>query len=177
MKRNIRNITTLTLITLCLVSMTSMAAAQEKKPAPSYYKLEFSIFEVQDGKRVNPHTFILTLQDDDRSGSIRVGNRVPITTTTKEGAPSTQYMDVGLNINAQLRQTEIGLQLHSNIDVTSFAVPEQDVRNSNSNPMLRSFRADATTVVELGKPTLLNSIDDVSSNKRLQIEVTVTKIK
>ena len=82
-----------------------------------------------------------------------------------------------LNINAQLRQTEIGLQLRSNIDVTSFAVPEQDVRNSNSNPMLRSFRADATTVVELGKPTLLNSIDDVSSNKRLQFEVTVTKIK
>jgi len=175
MKRTIRDITTITLVTLYLISMGTAAAAQDKKPAPVFYKLEFSIFELQDGKRVNPHTFVMSLQDDDRNGSIRIGNRVPIAITTKEGATSYQYIDVGVSIGAQLRQTETGLLLRSNVDVSSFATPEQDIHSSN--PILRNFRADAVTVVEMGKPTLLNSIDDVSSNKRMQIEVTVTKIK
>jgi len=174
MKRITHGITHFTLITLCLISMCTAATAQDKKPSLGFYKLEFSIYEVQDGKRVNPHNFVLML-DNDRNGSIHIGNKVPITTSTKEGAPSIQYMDVGISISAQLRETDTGLMLRSTVDVSSFAIPEQDLHGSN--PLLRSVRADATTVLELGKPTLLNSIDDVSSNKRMQIEVTVTKIK
>jgi hypothetical protein len=42
---------------------------------------------------------------------------------------------------------------------------------------VRQFRTDQEAAIPLGKPTLLNSVDDPNSNHKFQIEVTATKEK
>jgi len=178
MKRTTARTILSTIIFLALISFCLQASAQEKDkhPAPGFYKLDFTVYEVADGKRSNPHTYTLMLSDDERDGSIRVGNRVPIVTgSTKDDSKQFQYIDIGFNLNARLRSTETGLSLHANFESSSMALSDQNT--NNSDPLIRQFKGDAMTIIEFGKPTVISSIDDVSSNKRMQIEVTVTKLK
>src|SRR5271154_5610553 len=103
MKRKTAKTILSTFVFLMLMAFCLSASAQEKDkhPAPGFYKLEFTVFEVADGKRTNPHTYVLMLADDERDGSIRVGNRVPIVTeSTKDVSKQFQYIDVGFNLNA-----------------------------------------------------------------------------
>src|SRR5579872_3496205 len=117
------------LLCLCLPALTAAAQTPDKKPAPASYKIDYTIYEIQDGKRVNPHAFTMHVEDDERACTIRIGNRVPITTMSKENTPTVQYIDVGLTINANLRLNESGLLLRSTVDVSSFAQPEaQEIR-------------------------------------------------
>ena len=72
-------ITPITLIMIFLALMLS-APAQEKKdePARNVYKLEFTVFELDNGKRINERSYMLQLSDDRHGASTRVGTRVPI---------------------------------------------------------------------------------------------------
>jgi hypothetical protein len=43
------------------------------------------------------------------------------------------------------------------------------------NPIVKQTRLDLEAVVELGKPTVVASIDDPLTTRKLQVEVTVSK--
>src|SRR2546427_539087 len=65
----------------------------------SVYRLEFSVAELAEGKKLNSRTYIMSLANGS-NGNIRVGNRVPYATSagpTKEPAPAQyQYEDIGI---------------------------------------------------------------------------------
>src|SRR5271154_6595653 len=129
MKRKTAKTILSTFVFLMLMAFCLSASAQEKDkhPAPSFYKLEFTVFEVADGKRSNPHTYVLMLSDDERDGSIRVGNRVPVVNGySKDGPVQWQYIDIGFNLNARLRQSDSSLSLHANFEISSLAQSDQD---------------------------------------------------
>jgi len=62
--------------------------------------------------------------------------------------------------------------------VTNFAIPEQntDPRTAGSRPVLRGVTQRIGAVVNPGKPQILTSMDDVNSTKRMQVELTATKV-
>ena len=171
----------LALALACLVPQNSARAAQntdkEKSTGAAQskqttaYRLEYSISELDDGKRVNGRTYALLLTEDDW-GKIRVGNRVPYSTTIGTQASSIQYQDVGMNIDSRLREQENGIFLRTNLEWSSVAS-----RENSSNPVFRQLRFDSTSVIPVGKPTVLGMMDDVTSTHRYEIEVTATKIK
>ena len=68
------------------------------------------------------------------------------------------------------------LILSMTAEVSSIAPPDatSSVKLAEA-PILRQFRTDQEAAIPLGKPTLLNSVDDPSSNHKFQIEVTATK--
>jgi hypothetical protein len=45
------------------------------------------------------------------------------------------------------------------------------------DPVIRQVRYDLESIVPLGKPTLLGSADEADGTRRLQIEVTATKVR
>jgi hypothetical protein len=106
------------------------------------------------------------------SGNLRVGSRVPI----PAGDKGIQYMDVGLRINSRIFEKEPGdVVLDADVDVSSFAIPEQ--ADLKSTPVVRSLSQNVSTRPPLGRATLLSSVDDVNSKKRTPVEVTVTRVK
>jgi hypothetical protein len=150
--------------------------APEKELAPeAFYKLAFNISEIEDGKRVNQREYSMVSRNNDgRPVSIKATTRVPINAPEKQ----LQYLDAGLDIRCFAPREVAGkVAVNCDVVISNFVVPDQSTEARNSvGPVLRTTNTSAWAVVTLGKPTVMSIIDDVNSKKRIQIEVTATKI-
>jgi hypothetical protein len=147
----------------------------------NFFKLAFVMYELEDGKRTNQRDYMMIGRTDNQPSSIRVATKVPITTAETKGDKQYTYIDVGLKINCSMKeQVDRRLQLHCDIEISNFIRPEQ-IANATGNagpaaPFLRSTRTESWELLTLGKPAILTTVDDINSAKRMQIEVTATKL-
>jgi hypothetical protein len=154
---------------------------REPDATNNFFKLAFVMYELEDGKRTNQRDYMMIGRTDNLPSSIRVATKVPITTAEKGGDKAYTYTDVGLRINCSMKeQVDRRLQLHCDIEISSFIRPEQ-IANATGNagpavPFLRDTRTDSWVLLTPGKPAILNTVDDINSTKRMQIEVTATKV-
>lgn len=167
------------LLAACLPLLPSSASAQQEKSKEAVatgqkpvvaYRIEFNVRELENGKRLNSRTYMMMAEDKEWA-RIRVGNRVPIQTAGQ----SFQYHDVGMNIDCRPYERDDGVLLIIQVEFSS--VVPQTQGGSTPNPVFRTDRSEVQSIVALGKPTLVASIDDVDSVRRFEIEVTATKVK
>lgn len=144
---------------------------------PPTYKLAISIYELQEGKRINQRDYSLLLQADDRGGNkLKIGTRAPITVAND----SVTYTDVGLDVECSLVETANNkVAVRVDLTLTSFAIPEQntDPRTAGLRPVLRGVTQRFRAALTPGKPQVVTSVDDVNSNKRMQVEITATRVE
>ena len=161
------------LVGFCVALIAGSATAQQEtkvqKPVTAY-RLEFSVRELDSGKRVNSRNYMM-MAEDGSIARIRVGNKVPYQTAEKQY----QYNNIGMNIDCRPHEQQEGVALDVTVDISSVAPPSETA--PSYNPVFRSSRSEVQTVVAFGKPTLITSLDDVESNRRYEIEVTATKVK
>jgi hypothetical protein len=144
--------------------------AEKEKPTDPY-RLDFTINELDDGKKVNARQYSLDINTGDHN-TVKIGTRVPV--EMKQG--EVQYVDVGTNIWGGLRERESGLLLEVRAEISNFAIPDQAM-HSNSVPLLRQMQINASTVIVPGRPMIVGSVDDPNSKRQFQLEVTATKLK
>jgi hypothetical protein len=159
----------------CLAQEGGASKPQSKEPA--IYKFDFTVYELQNGKKSNVRNYSMFLQEH-RKGAIKVGNRVPIAAIVKDGV--FQYIDVGLNIECTFEESGGAAVLNFKVDLGSIVTPDQgDTRSSSpvTNPVVRQLRHEADAYVVAGKPTVIASIDDTNTPRTVQLEVTATKLK
>ncbi|HET8889780.1 MAG TPA: hypothetical protein VFQ41_12825 [Candidatus Angelobacter sp.] len=146
----------------------------------NFFKLALVIYELDDGKRTNQRDYMMIGRTENLPSSIRVATRVPITTEEKGKDKAYTYIDAGLNIRCSMKeQVDRRLQFHCDIEMSSFVRPEQIASSGNNippAPVLRTTRTESWALLTLGKPAALTTVDDINSTKRMQIEVTATKI-
>ena len=186
MRRKILNIMVLTLV-VCFFPCARPLTAQEEKPgnvskdtvlppkakSSDAYRVEYSVRELEDGKKINSRSYKLLVQKDEWQ-RIRVGSRVPYLAGEKQ----IQYADVGINIDCRVTEArERDVTLHSVFDSSSLAREERVVGEGVSNPVFRHVRAESATPIVLGKPTVIDVVEDVISSHQYEIEVTVTNVK
>jgi hypothetical protein len=160
--------------------------SKENNPAPAKaapvqpYRLDFSFNEMLDGKVVNTRHYSLNLTSGN-SDELKIGTRVPVavsTTPGKTGDPvsSFQYMDIGTNIWAQLREHGDESVLVVRAEVSNL---DLDAGGSAglSAPVVRQIKISGDTLLVVGKPILIGSADDSSSKRQFQLEVTVTRLR
>ncbi|HZU21516.1 MAG TPA: hypothetical protein VE998_01715 [Terriglobales bacterium] len=180
-----------------LIAATMMAAlppvAQEQKPprsdaAPSVhqeparesYRLDYTITETEDGKKVNARTYTLMCEDRGIStrGVLKIGSRVPIVTGTPApggGGREFTYLDLGINIEAWLDTTTSNeITLASTVEMSSAA---DSTINQASAPVIRQLKVSANNAVAIGKPVVIATADDVASHRQFQIQVVATRLK
>lgn len=142
------------------------------------YRLDFSFYELADGKRINTrhYTLNLTVGSNDE---LKIGTRVPVATGRNSADPSFnfQYMDVGTTIWADLRMWSGELRLEVHSDVSNLDLAAEHDPNPGIPPIVRHIQIAGTTLLETGKPILIGSMDDPNSNRQFQLEVTATKLK
>jgi len=154
-----------------------MAMAQDNNPAADRdkpvtpYRLDFSLHELEDGRKVNTRQYSMSLIQGVQWQELKIGTRVPV--EMKQG--ELQYLDVGTNINARLQEIKSVLDLEVHADLSNFAVPDQ--ASKTTMPVLRQLRISGTTVVNTGKPVVIGVVDDPNSKRQFQLEVTATKLK
>jgi len=149
-------------------SSTSKAAPEEK--SVNAYRLDFSVNEFEDAKKINTRQYSMNLQAED-GNEIKIGTRVPV--ESKQG--EFQYLDVGTSIWCKIGERPNGLPISVRAEISNFAMPEQQAQQAR--PVLRQLSIRASTVAQLGKPMVVGSVDDPNSKRQFQLEVTVTKLK
>ena len=149
---------------------TSPKAAPETEKTINAYRLDFSVNEFEDGKKINTRQYAMNLNAED-ANEIKIGTRVPV--ESKQG--EFQYLDVGTNIWCRIGERANGLPLSVRAEISNFAMPDQQAQQAR--PVLRQLSIRASTVAQLGKPMVVGSVDDPNSRRQFQLEVTVTKLK
>jgi hypothetical protein len=153
------------------------AAPEANKMASSdsadTYRVDVTIRETQEGKLVSSRNYSSLVRDSRYIAprTIRIGSRLPV------GTPI-NYLDVGTNLTFRLWKMEGQVILSMTVEVSNIA-PADSTSNVKpaESPIIRQFRTDQEAAIPLGKPTLLDSVDDPNSNHKFQIEVTATKEK
>jgi hypothetical protein len=157
----------------------SKDSTESRGPAttPNFFKLAFVIYELEDGKRINQRDYMMVGKANNQGSSVHIGTRVPV--NMEEGKKVT-YIDAGLNIRCNLQeQADHRLQADCDIEISSFIRPEQLAGSGNDAslaPVLRNSRTSSWALLTPGKSTLLATVDDISSTKRMQVELTATKV-
>jgi hypothetical protein len=160
------------------------AEAAEPARQVKYYRLDFVVKEVEDGKVVNARSYSASWSNAPQApaASIRTGSRVPI-----QGAGgAVQYVDVGINIDvrrsgipdpgpAEPQGGQDQLAMNVSADVSSVAAPLESAMNAP--PVVRNNRWSSVVIVPVRKPTVIFSSDDVASKRKMQLEVTATPIQ
>lgn len=147
----------------------------------NFFKLAFVMYELDDAKRTNQRDYMMIVRTDNQPSSIRVATKIPITTEEKGKDKAYTYIDVGLKINCSMKeQVDRRLQFHCDIEMSSFIRPEQ-IASVTGNagpvlPVLRTTRTESWALLTLGKPAVFTTVDDINSTKRMQVEVTATKV-
>lgn len=168
---------------LLVVGLVSAIGAAQDAPKhiQKIYKVVFQIYEMEDGKKINERTYTLpvnTVDGNTRDGSMRVGTRVPIETGSKSGDTMVQYIDVGLDLDCNVTEQQDKFIVHGNLTLSSLVPPEQGANpRSDGMPVLRQIKQSFTSLVSPGKPTLATTLDDINSKKRLQVEITATRLE
>jgi hypothetical protein len=147
-------------------------AAETPEKRPSFYKVDYAIHEFDQGKRTNTRSYTLKVEArPDRMWNFRVGNRVPIATEKDKF----NYYDVGVNLDCGLTEVDGSVRIETRLEINSVAGSE--MASAPSTPVIRSLRLTDIAIAEPAKPTLVGAVDDVTSNRRYEIEVTAVKIK
>ena len=156
-------------------SGTQSESAETKSRSPEIpvqaYRLDFSIIELEDGKKINSRQYSTYANTNDW-GEIKIGTRVPV--EPKEG--EFQYLDVGTNISARVFENRGQTGLSVRAEISNFAIPEQGDK-PGSHPVLRQLKIGGTTLLPLSEPIIIGRVDDPNSKRQFQLEVTVTKLK
>jgi hypothetical protein len=176
-------VTTAGLAVALILAANAKAAAQDsnsKPPAESAvghaYRLDFTIFELEDGKKINSRQYSMNLNSFEQN-TMKIGARVPVVTKGDE----IQYMDVGTSIWCRLRdQKDVawlsdGVMLNMKAEVSSFAIPDQ--QGQSTRPTIRQIQIEASTIATLGKAVTVGTVDDPNSKRQFQLEVTATKLR
>lgn len=151
----------------------------EMSRGPRVFRLTYTFTHLGGGKRAG-HRSVSVVVTSGEYASIKHGERVPLVTgrgSQKPNGPSQvfQYIDVGLNLNASLRGPADDLVLQTKV-AESAVVPGKSEAGA-PGPMIRQTVLDSTSIVPVGKPLVLGSIEVPGTDKREQIAVTAEAVK
>jgi hypothetical protein len=145
----------------------------KSRPPIEQYHLDFSINEIEDGKKINSRQYSMNL-DTNESNEIKIGTRVPV--EVKEG--ETQYIDMGTNIFARIGEDRDQTpELTVRAEMSSLATDSNPAVNRDSRPVIRQLKMGGTVLLPVSKPVIIGSADDPNSRRQFQLEVAMTKIR
>jgi len=161
----------------------SQQDSAESKPATQqpaqkhYYKLNFVLREMDEGKVLNQRTFGMDISaEPPRANGVppewwnmRSGTRVPFS-----GSKDVTYIDVGVNLDVRAEEAPEGLQLQVTSEISSVA---SETGGGVAAPALRQLKVKSAVLAPVGKPTTVFTADDTSSKHRFELEVTPTRAR
>ncbi|MBI1750819.1 MAG: hypothetical protein HY234_05820 [Acidobacteria bacterium] len=179
-----------------LFALNAGVAAQEKmkaamEPKPNVpVKILVVLTEYDGEKKISSMPYTLSaLASEDSGGKyyarLRMGLKVPIMTSSKEGQSQLQYQDVGTDIDARvepLSDNRFQLELlvrRSSVHTLEGANKEVawGMGEGSGRPILRAFSTSFDFVVREGQSTQTTVATDPISGHVLKVDVTLNVVK
>ena len=129
-----------------LLGSALLAHAQERKEpsGPAAYKVEFDIGNSGEAQRSQHFSMLI---DDSRKGIFQAASRVPVATDPP------QYVDVGVNIECTVHESEGKAVLQGAIELTS--ITGYVNLSAISQPIIGQRKMAFNTNVALGMPSVI----------------------
>jgi hypothetical protein len=151
------------------------------------YKVEYRIHDGSDAAAKAGRRYTILIDSSGR-GTFHVGERIPVATGSFQSGPNgvgvnpvvnTQfnYLDVGVSIETKLGEVNGKVELSSNLDLST--ISEHKAQPGSpviSAPTVAQMKIVVDALVPPGKPTLVASIDDPVTQRKVEVEALVTKI-
>lgn len=137
------------------------------------YRGDFSLIEIQNGKKVDTRQYSLTFGTNGR-GHISIGTRVPTTTKT-DGTVS--YLDANTTIDASIGERAHDTVLDVNCNVTSVVPGLFPGQDPASPPILRILTISSVSMLVVGKQIVVGVADDPNSKAQFELDATITETK
>lgn len=152
---------------MCFLIASALAFGQDQKVEPhSRYKLEFVLKQLDHGKVLSTHNFVMSAESNGSTSQVRTGNRIPIDLGGEKGL---QYQDVGFSCDARINpvgSSNVGLEIGWELSTMPGA--------TGSERVVRQVKGRSTPLAPVGKQTLVGSVDDINSGQQFELDVTVT---
>src|SRR5450432_695611 len=121
-------------------------ANQTPEKQVAAYRVDFSVNELDDGKKINARRYSMNLTDDEPNKELRIGTKVPV--EAEQG--KFQYIDVGTSIFCHLSGRPNSLSLQVKAEISNFALPDQGARGGGQ-PLIRQMSISGGTLVTSDK--------------------------
>ena len=143
------------------------------------YRLGYTITEMDNGKSIGTQHFGVIVVAGGRT-TLKQGSKVPVATGTfNSGNTGAQtqftYLDVGLNIDSSVDESLDGLRLRSKVEQSSLS--EEKSSLGPQDPIVRQTVMEGTSILTLGKPLILGSLDIPGSTRHLDISVVLGLVR
>ena len=146
------------------------------------YRLTYTLTEVDGAKRIGTQHFSMVVVTGQPT-SLKQGSKIPVATgsysPTASASEGTQtqftYLDVGMNFNATLDETEHGARLNSKVEESS--IGEDKTISGVNEPVIRQTVLQGTSFLTLNKPLMLGSVDILGSTRHIDIEVVMEQVQ
>lgn len=164
-----------------LLWLTPIAAADEKQTDKQkrsseklsrpmkIYRLEFTVDELVEGKRVNTRTFSMMVKEGE-TNRVRMGTKLLISSSGTEA----KFTDLGLKFDCKLEERGELILLDGKLDLNDPVIAEDGKPNPT---MIRNLQAEIETAFPPDKNTVLGAYDDAASKRRYELRATVSRIK
>jgi hypothetical protein len=155
--------------------------AQNSKETEPLYKVEINFRDGNESGSMTDRRYTMLVAES-RRAVFKVGSKSPAVSGSTQppatgSAVSTQftYLDVGVSIECVVQAVGARAALHGSLDLSNIANDGAPAIAGVRNPTIKQTKLDLDTVVEMGKPTVVASIDDPLTARKLQVEATITK--
>jgi hypothetical protein len=155
-----------------ITSENKLNPEQTDKPVHAY-RADFSLNELENGKKINTRHYSMNVNTGDRNQvKISTSAQVPDETSTARESPAKpDFLNVTIHIYCRVQEhgDEVLLAVEGIIDNV--------LSPPNGRPVTRDIDIVGSTMATPGKPIVIGSVDDPSSNREFQLEATLTKLK
>ena len=137
------------------------------------YKLTYTLAEMDNGKRVGIQHFDVVVLSGQKV-VLKQGSKVPIVTGASDNAgkgSSNQftYLDVGINIDAEVIQGGDQVTLKTKVERSSVA--EEASAFGAQDPVIRQALVEAEVNLQDSKPLIIGSMDIVGTTRHIDVNV------
>jgi len=146
------------------------------------YRLTFTLADSDAGKRIGVQHFSIIVAAGQRT-TLKQGSKVPVITGSFQPGAGVQnqfqYLDVGMNFDVSLSDSPGGLLLKAKVEDSAVGSPSEYGNTSGplaQEPIVHQTALEGTSIVTLGKPLTLGSVDVSGSTRHIDIEVVAEPI-
>ncbi|MGH9641360.1 MAG: hypothetical protein ACRD3Q_02940 [Terriglobales bacterium] len=160
-----------------------------QSPGPeTAFRIQVVVSEFDGAKKISSLPYMITTTSANPRPKLRTGARVPVSTGTKAGDSTIQYIDIGTNIDCTVKPSDDGrYSLDFIVERSSVYVPAADNNKKkewspgdplpNEDPLLPQFRGDFRVLLHDGQTQEATAMTDPLTGHIIKIEVTLNVLK
>jgi hypothetical protein len=154
-------------------ALAQSAGSGSLKAGPQAYHVTYTLTQMDGAKRIGVQRYTMSVTADNEEAHMKLGSRVPVETGTGNNSQF-QYIDIGLDIRATLHEFSNGLELYSEVEESGVASASNTLLHV---PVIRHTDLTDSTLLTVGKPITLGSLDQPGSTEHLNVEVSIEPIR